>query len=117
MNWTQSPFPVAPWDTPGLPPRTMSERCARHKHCAYRDDDPARCPLCHASHRKCNGEHGGAPLGSWQRATGGGAAGATHPALRSGQYNDPEEAATRRYRVPEPSGIPFISVSCELVNT
>jgi hypothetical protein len=65
MNWTQQPYPVTPWDTAGLPPRTMGERCSRHKHCAYRDDDPARCPLCHSS--RCDGSHGGAPSdGSWR---------------------------------------------------
>lgn len=41
------------WDTPGLPPRTADQRCRHHKHCAYRDDDPARCTLCHASRTKC----------------------------------------------------------------
>ena len=46
-NWTETDYPVAPWDTPGLPPRRMGERCAHHSHCAYRDDDPARCPVCH----------------------------------------------------------------------
>jgi hypothetical protein len=46
-NWTQADYPVAPWDTPGLPPRRMDERCANHSHCAYRDDDPNRCPVCH----------------------------------------------------------------------
>lgn len=48
-NWTLAVFPVAPWDPPDLPPRTLSERCAHHKHCAYRDDDPSRCPKCHSS--------------------------------------------------------------------
>lgn len=37
------------WDTPGLPPRSRAERCSRHGACAYRDDDPARCPICHRS--------------------------------------------------------------------
>jgi hypothetical protein len=46
-NWTQAEKPIAPWDSPGLPPRRMSERCAHHTHCAYRDDDPNRCPICH----------------------------------------------------------------------
>lgn len=36
-----------PWDPPGLPPRTEAQRCANHSHCAYRDDDPERCPWCH----------------------------------------------------------------------
>jgi hypothetical protein len=36
------------WDTLGLPPRTEAQRCARHRGmCAYRDDDPARCTICH----------------------------------------------------------------------
>jgi len=53
-NWTQACYPVPPWDTPGLPPRSMDERCARHDHCAYRDDDPARCPICHTTgHTHC----------------------------------------------------------------
>ena len=42
-------FVTKPWDSPGLPPRRESERCAHHAHCAYRDDDPARCPRCHAT--------------------------------------------------------------------
>ena len=55
-NWTQAEHPVAPWDTPGLPPRRMAERCPAHPcdtrppypgGCAYRDDDPNRCPSCH----------------------------------------------------------------------
>lgn len=40
-------FPVKPWDPPGLAPRTESQRCANHSSCAYRDDDPNRCPHCH----------------------------------------------------------------------
>lgn len=37
-----------PWDTPGLPAR--DRRCPWHSGlCAYRSDDPARCPLCHAT--------------------------------------------------------------------
>lgn len=48
-SWTLAPVPVAPWDPPGLPPRTLSERCARHKHCAFRDDDPTRCSKCHSN--------------------------------------------------------------------
>jgi hypothetical protein len=43
-----------PWDTPGLPPREQGDRCQHHKHCAYRDDDPARCSLCHATPKKCS---------------------------------------------------------------
>lgn len=42
-----------PWDSPGLPPRLTTERCSRHKWCAYRDDDPARCAKCHALPAKC----------------------------------------------------------------
>jgi len=45
--WTQTRYPVAPWDTPGLPPRRLHQRCATHAQCAYRDDDPNRCPRCH----------------------------------------------------------------------
>jgi hypothetical protein len=101
MNWTQHEHPVAPWDTAGLPPRAMAERCIRHKHCAYRDDDPARCELCHATPEKCNGGHGGAPLGSWKRATGGGIAGSSHKTLKAGQYNDPREEEKHRLRVSE----------------
>src|SRR5215471_5607895 len=38
------------WDTPGLPACTEQERCGRHRGmCAYRDDDPGRCPECHRS--------------------------------------------------------------------
>lgn len=37
-----------PWDPPGLPPKTP--RCRWHNGlCAYRDDDPTRCTLCHAN--------------------------------------------------------------------
>jgi hypothetical protein len=46
-NWTEAEYPIAPWDPPGLPPRVMADRCAHHTHCAYRDDDPDRCPHCH----------------------------------------------------------------------
>lgn len=52
-DYTQECYPVAPWDTFGLPPRRMGERCAHHNHCAYRDDDPARCPRCHAIPERC----------------------------------------------------------------
>ena len=38
-----------PWDTPGLPFRDDKQRCANHDLCAFRDDDPARCPWCHAT--------------------------------------------------------------------
>lgn len=48
-DWTYECFPVAPWDTPGLPPRAKADRCGVHTHCAYRSDDPARCPQCHGS--------------------------------------------------------------------
>lgn len=49
-HWGQECLPVAPWDPPGLPPRTKADRCARHrKLCAYRDDDPTRCPACHGT--------------------------------------------------------------------
>ena len=50
-----------PWDSPGLPSRSNDERCRWHDgHCAYRDDDPARCTLCHATLAagKCTCEHG-----------------------------------------------------------
>ena len=79
-----------PWDPSGVPPRTMGERCARHKHCAYRDDDPARCPLCHATLGKCQGRHGG---GQWRA----GFASASHSSLKEGQCLDPREEATRRW--------------------
>lgn len=52
---------IAPWDTPGLPDRAPEERCRWHDgHCAYRDDEPRGCTLCHASHAsvKCTCEHG-----------------------------------------------------------
>ena len=44
-----SPDPGSkPWDTPGLPPRP--DRCRFYRGlCAYRDDAPARCALCHAA--------------------------------------------------------------------
>lgn len=88
MNWTQSEFPVAPWDTAGLPQRRMDDRCLRHKHCGYRDDDPARCSVCHSS--RCDGGHGVNPGdGSWKP---GGAATAKHPSLREGQPLHPGEA-------------------------
>lgn len=52
-NWTDQENPVAPWDTPGLPPRRLDQRCSRHSgHCAYRDDDPNRCPQCHRATTK-----------------------------------------------------------------
>ena len=38
-----------PWDTPGLRFRTDEQRCANHENCAFRDDDPARCPWCHST--------------------------------------------------------------------
>ena len=52
-NWTLECYPQPPWDAPGLAPRAMGDRCSTHKHCAYRDDDPARCPVCHTL-RKCD---------------------------------------------------------------
>jgi hypothetical protein len=107
MNWTDNPYPVATWDTPGLPPRTMTERCARHKHCAYRDDDPALCSLCHASHRNCNGAHGGPPYDKWSK----GVAGRVHTTLKAGQYNDPREAAKASPPLTERSRRPFITAS------
>jgi hypothetical protein len=112
MNWTQYPFPEAPWDSPGLPPRTMDERCSRHKHCAYRDDDPARCPLCHASPAKCNGGHGGAPYGGWRN----GIASTTHSTLRAGQCNDPREEAKRRWVASQPPDAPPFQHTQELEN-
>ena len=100
MNWADFPYPVAPWDTPGLSPRTMAERCARHKHCAYRDDDPARCPLCHTTNTKCNGEHGQAPAdGSWRR---GAVASDKNATLKAGQYIHPGDEAKRRSSCPQP---------------
>lgn len=55
-----------PWDTPGLPPRAPNERCQAHRQgragktgvnvlCQYRDDDPARCPICHRRYGLPNG--------------------------------------------------------------
>jgi len=42
-----------PWDTPGLPARTEDRRCVHHRgQCAYRDDDPNRCPTCHRTWAK-----------------------------------------------------------------
>lgn len=66
-HWTKQCFPVAPWDSPGLEPRPMINRCARHITkqylptgpviskvlCAYRDDDPRYCPTCHATRGVC----------------------------------------------------------------
>ena len=50
-NQMQACFPVLPWDPPGLPPRPRQERCAKHTHCAYREDDPTRCGTCHGQAR------------------------------------------------------------------
>jgi hypothetical protein len=91
-NWTQNPFPVAPWDALGLPPRTLEERCARHKHCAYRDDDPNRCPICHATPAKCRGEHGVMPFDGWG-GRGDGPVRGHSPVLEQGQYFDPRKQA------------------------
>ena len=96
MNWTHNPYPVALWDTPGLPPRTMDERCARHKHCAYRDDDPARCPICHA--QKCNGKHGDSPYGGWSKRI----ASPLHSTLKAGQYQNPLDEVKRRSPLAQP---------------
>ncbi len=61
-NYTEECSPVAPWDSPGLPPRPMGERCTTHAGratgekktlCVYRDDDPARCNNCHSLNEKC----------------------------------------------------------------
>lgn len=47
-DYTKMEFPIAPWDPPNMPQRTMKERCLRHHGlCAYRDDDPSRCLRCH----------------------------------------------------------------------
>lgn len=47
-HYAQECFPVAPWDTPDLPPRALADRCGHHRGlCAYRDDDPVRCAWCH----------------------------------------------------------------------
>ena len=49
-HYGQECYPVAPWDSPGLPQRSLADRCGRHHGlCAYRDDDPVRCPVCHAA--------------------------------------------------------------------
>lgn len=82
-----------PWDTPGLPPRTQDERCARHKECAYRDDEPNRCAVCHSTVERCAGKHGSPANGhGWRQ----GLAGASHGSLRAGQHNDPTEELVRR---------------------
>jgi hypothetical protein len=57
---------VFPWDTLGLPPRRFADRCANHPPhsnggvaaggCAFRDDDPARCPYCHRRSEGCAAE-------------------------------------------------------------
>lgn len=52
-NEMQECFPVMPWDAAGLPPRSAGARCARHQHCAYRDDDPAWCSRCHGVSAQC----------------------------------------------------------------
>lgn len=62
---TQKPAPPDPpdWDSKGLPPIPVTERCATHARpgrdpaCAYRSDDPERCPRCHMPHEKCGGTH------------------------------------------------------------
>lgn len=39
-----------PWDPPDLDPVPDQDRCHWHSgNCAYREDDPARCPFCHGS--------------------------------------------------------------------
>ena len=59
-DYTGECYPIAPWDTSGLPPRRLHERCGQHLVqgagyqgrqglCAYRDDDPNRCWRCHVS--------------------------------------------------------------------
>lgn len=58
-NWTQECHPQPWWDTPGLPPRRTNERCANHHGiCAYRDDDPYRCPRCHTIPERCTCRNG-----------------------------------------------------------
>lgn len=53
-NWTQECYPQPWWDTPGLPPRKLKDRCRHHRNlCAYRDDDPHRCPRCHTIPERC----------------------------------------------------------------
>src|SRR5262245_16445263 len=38
------------WDPPGLEPVPDDQRCPWHYGlCAYRADDPARCPWCHST--------------------------------------------------------------------
>jgi hypothetical protein len=87
-----------PWDPPGLAPRTPDERCARHKYCAYRDDDPNRCPVCHSTIKRCAGKHGSP---AYNQGWWGGVAGASHGSLRAGQHNDPTEESKCRYQVPQ----------------
>jgi len=49
-HYAQECLPVAPWDTQGLKPLPLAERCGQHHGlCAYRDDDPVRCRSCHAN--------------------------------------------------------------------
>jgi protein-arginine kinase activator protein McsA len=50
-----------PWDPPGLPFRADDQRCANHQsQCAFRDDDPTRCPWCHVTlkHLELQGHSG-----------------------------------------------------------
>jgi len=47
-HYAQECYPVAPWDSPGLPKRILSDRCHHHHGlCSYRDDDPQRCRHFH----------------------------------------------------------------------
>ena len=86
-----------PWDTPGLPPRSEDERCGRHKWCAYRDDDPAYCPLCHARHELGTGSECGVV---YVDTRGRAVDSTTHPTLRLGQYAHPQDEGKRRAEMP-----------------
>lgn len=48
-----------PWDTPGLPARAQEDRCRWHNgYCAYHEDDPTRCCLCHTDNARCTCDGG-----------------------------------------------------------
>jgi hypothetical protein len=56
-----------PWDSPGLPPRAGGDYCVNHGNsCAFRDDDPTRCPWCHCrwTHLEVHGQQ---ECPAWQR--------------------------------------------------
>jgi hypothetical protein len=58
MSPTTEPW-RRPWDPPRLAPVPDAERCPHHRGlCAYRADDPARCPRCHRSWSVITGRDG-----------------------------------------------------------